>query len=177
MTASCPRCQQPLVRVREADAMEQRCATCGGVALTAVVVKNRTSPARFGGIWRRVLAAGGANGPACPSCRRPMHTMVLGPADLVATGAAVTDGSSMEIDLCRPCTLVWFDPGEQERLGAQSPIPPISPAPTEAMVEARLLMARERARLDAEEARRKEREISLVALVGELASDLLSFLR
>ena len=44
--------------------------------------------------------------PACPSCRAPMQVLHLDPA----TGGAV------EVELCAPCRVVWFDERESLRL-------------------------------------------------------------
>ena len=129
------------------------------------VLRRMVAPNAMKELWRRTWEARDTEvaGAACPSCRSLMVNVAVGVDD---------DGGAVELDVCRACHLVWFDPNEQEQLPA-APAPPPSPSPDGGLtIEQRQLLAIETVRLMAESERdRIEREgppshLELPALFG-----------
>ena len=58
-----------------------------------------------------------AVGVRCPSCLKSMREVTLRTPD-----------GYQEIDVCKPCTFVWFDPGEYAAMGGPAPTTPDKPA-------------------------------------------------
>lgn len=62
-------------------------------------------------LWRRAAAvAKPFDGVACPSCRKPTAVIEL-----------PTDDGAVELDVCRGCAMVWFDPSEPDELTKRPP--------------------------------------------------------
>jgi membrane associated rhomboid family serine protease len=92
------------------------CPSCAGRAIALAVVRRQVPAGVARELWERARAPGTRpiDATPCPACMRVMARapLVLG------------DDDPLAVDVCAPCHLVWFDPGEAEAL------PP--PAPTAA---------------------------------------------
>ena len=81
------------------------CPDCRG-RLVPMAALERLAPFEFVERLRLSFSDSiGRNGPACPACRR---------ATRVATSSIA--GLVVDLDLCRRCRLIWFDPGELQHL-------------------------------------------------------------
>ena len=145
----CPRDQTLLARTRLSAGLVWVCNHCGGRAVTMPVLRRQLEPAVSVELWREAIRSGSA-GVACAACWRPTSRVDL-----------VVEDLRVHIDVCRPCSCVWFDRGELQQLPAKPPPPP---PPDELPLEARqrvaILEVQERAR----QRREAEQEAPSLAL-------------
>ncbi len=127
MTAfDCPRCTKPLDFVRRSQTSTWVCRSCAGHAVNVSVLRRTSEKSRFRAFWGATLQSQIRGHLACPGCRRHMHVV-----DVEDT-SAVIDSGAVTLDVCRSCTLVWFDPQERAQvLGTQKTATalPTSPPP------------------------------------------------
>ena len=124
----CPRCGAALVKSQYQDRIGFVCPEGHGIAMTTSAVRavcgNRDL---INLLWCKSAAENCGNGGGCPVCRRPMRGVILNVAE-----------KELELDICRRCQEVWFDPHELETL------PPLPPKPKPLPREAREALALER---------------------------------
>jgi membrane associated rhomboid family serine protease/Zn-finger nucleic acid-binding protein len=108
----CPRCSLRLKAVRSAAGISWGCPRCGGAAVAMPVLRSKIVAEALRRVWGAAVESP-AGDLRCPSCSRAMLRR-----------APAIDGGDIALDLCRPCQLVWFDPGEIERLPRVPPSPP-----------------------------------------------------
>ena len=133
----CPSCQLPLKETRTAHGIFWGCDNCGGRAVTIELLRRTFTPECVNPLWLHAVQGEGTRGRPCPECRNPMLAVPL-------SGAAAID-----VDVCKHCHFVWFDRGEVDTLKPR-PTPPAEP---ELPQEARELLAMEKIKQIAEEAR------------------------
>ena len=88
------------------------CPDCGGRAVNLVIFRKTIRAETMRAFWLKVLDAPEiSHHPAlpCPSCARRMTT----------AGAAGNGGEPVQLDVCRPCHMIWLDHGELELLPLQ----------------------------------------------------------
>ncbi|MHC5057036.1 MAG: rhomboid family intramembrane serine protease [Planctomycetota bacterium] len=106
------------------------CPGCGGVAAGLATLRNEhVARESIGRVWQTARQETVPQGRPCPHCGRRMAVV---PAD--------AGGRAVELDVCRMCACVWFDPGERAAL-PQAPPPPPPPEETEVPAEARRAVA------------------------------------
>ena len=136
----CPTCQRPLKETRTSYGIFWSCETCGGRAVSVELLRHAFTPESINPIWLHAIRGEGQSSRKCPVCRRPMIEVNL------------SDNADVRVDVCRLCHFVWFDAREVENLTPR-PLPP--PAP-ELPQEARELLAIEKVKQLAEEARGRD---------------------
>lgn len=101
----CPACGDALTtRNRSPDAW-MFCESRGGVALRDAALRAKLGDGLVDRIWRRLVISDRRSERRCPQCRVAMAPLAIGdPADRV------------EVDVCRACRIVWFDPVELARV-------------------------------------------------------------
>ena len=103
---NCPRCGATLVKTSYLDRIGFACPEGHGMAMTLGAVRALCgSRELINLLWYRSGAADVPDGASCPVCRRPMRQVTLDVA-----------GRELELDICRRCQEVWFDPHELEAL-------------------------------------------------------------
>jgi Zn-finger nucleic acid-binding protein len=125
MALRCPRCRVDLAIEKRGHARFDRCPRCRGVAVNLALLRRFAPPERLRNLWLN-LSAGRAADP-CPSCDRPL---LAAPVDC--------GGRDVEIEVCRPCQLLWFDAEKLAEFSPsrQAPAAPkheLSPAAAEAL--------------------------------------------
>ena len=134
---TCPRCRLPLKQVRTSHGIFWACGNCGGRAITVELLRETFTPESINPLWLHALRKEGQSGAPCPSCKNPMIEV------------ASSDRANMNVDVCQRCHFVWFDTREVDTL-----IPrPLPPAQAELPQKARELLAIEKVKRLAEEAR------------------------
>jgi membrane associated rhomboid family serine protease/Zn-finger nucleic acid-binding protein len=113
----CPRCNTVLQRVQTEHGIFWACSGCGGRAVGVELLRRTFSPESINPLWLHAIRGEGAPGATCPSCHNPM------------TQVALSERSSVRVDVCRLCHFVWFDTGEIDTLIPRSPPPPPSASP------------------------------------------------
>jgi len=109
----CPHCETKLLRDSHRGKIVFRCPGCGGRTLTLPALRSLSGSRKFAEtLWRTSADAPGSGLP-CPECGADMRRVVLN-ADV---------DLSLELDLCRRCQMVWFDPAELETLPEPEPPP------------------------------------------------------
>ena len=109
---NCPRCGAALVKKSCRDRIGFACPEGHGIAMTLGAVRALCGSRRLiDFLWYRSGTEDAQDGAPCPVCRRPMRQVTLDVA-----------GRELELDICRRCQEVWFDPHELEALP-----PPPSP--------------------------------------------------
>lgn len=134
---TCPRCRTPLQEVQMAHGIFWGCNNCGGRAITVELLRRTFSSESINSLWLHAISGEGKGGLPCPSCQKPMIDVAL------------SENASVDVDVCAHCHFVWFDRGKIETL---TPIP-VKPAPAELPQEARELLAMEKVKDLAEQAR------------------------
>ncbi len=118
----CPRCHTALQIRRKDGVIDYECTGCDGRAATLLALKKRVPGAGVGVMWAAVLEGAGESELNCPSCSKGMLQVVLTKEQLGGAGVISGHGrrptENLELDVCRPCSLVWFDQGERTALGA-----------------------------------------------------------
>lgn len=115
----------------------QVCPKCGGRLVgLATLARDRLADRFRRMLWQRARRL--PRGRPCPGCRQVMEVAHLPAGD-----------RTLELDLCRHCFSVWFDPSEYEAVPREPPVvkPAMSPNAKEtwAMVELERVKHRQRA--------------------------------
>jgi len=127
---ACPRCSARLLRRSGSHGVTHDCPKCGGrTAEIATPRKSGVERAFINKLWLGALHSDERAGRPCPHCARPMYEVKV---DAVA--------GELQIDLCRECAVVWFDPGEQGRI-RRAP-PPAHDSPYQGGREERMALGR-----------------------------------
>ena len=122
----CPRCGAELAQTLYEKRIGFACPEGHGIALTVGAVRSLCGSRELVDLlWCRSGAADARGGAPCPVCRKPMRVVTLD-----------VEGMDIELDVCRPCQEIWFDPHELEAL-------PPPAAPEELPAEAREAIALE----------------------------------
>ncbi|HEY8278145.1 MAG TPA: rhomboid family intramembrane serine protease [Bdellovibrionota bacterium] len=109
MKLRCPRCETGLAKRWSKTALYQLCAKCHGIAITRYAVAHLGNPTGVQEFWRHTLEENRMSEMACPSCLRKMWV-----------GQSGDDQKKFELDICPPCSLIWFDRGEHDALDLRS---------------------------------------------------------
>lgn len=83
------------------------CPRCDGRTATFGLLRKAFEAQTLQGIVQRAAAPDAAAGVRCPSCLKGMAEVTLRTPD-----------GYQELDVCRPCNFVWFDPGEYHALAS-----------------------------------------------------------
>jgi Zn-finger nucleic acid-binding protein len=97
----CPHCSRELSRALTPFGVVHHCRDCGGrlVGLATLRRDGVATPFRAD-LWQHG-AYGPAGDRACPHCHHPMRRAIMPPRY-----------GGLELDVCRHCMVVWFDPDE-----------------------------------------------------------------
>jgi len=101
----CPRCHRPLFRSLRAPLRVWACVHCRGCTANLTALRRVILPEALQRAWNLTIGRVRKSLLRCPSCARAMNVVP-------------TDG--VIIDMCRPCQLMWFDPGELDALPHRS---------------------------------------------------------
>ena len=107
----CPHCQTQLTRDFHRDKIVFRCSGCGGNALTLPALRSLSGSRKFAETLWRTSADVPGSGLPCPECGADMRRVI----------PDTDENLSLELDLCRRCRTVWFDPAELEALPEPEP--------------------------------------------------------
>lgn len=113
----CPRCDIRLKRRHVEGGVAWSCPRCDGRTATYGLLRKHLEDETLRGIHQRVVAPDAAPGARCPSCLKTMREVTLR-----------TPAGYQELDVCRKCTFVWFDPDEFHALAGGMPEREPSPA-------------------------------------------------
>ncbi|HEX5218243.1 MAG TPA: rhomboid family intramembrane serine protease [Verrucomicrobiae bacterium] len=98
---TCPICQTPLKTHRQREGLFYQCPGCGGRAVTIPQLR-RVAGDRFAtGLLRQINTQTTDGIHPCPFCSRAMRMFH-------------SSAPPLELDACKPCGVVWFDPHEFE---------------------------------------------------------------
>ena len=101
----CPRCHRPLLRSLRPPLDVWACVHCHGCTANLTALRRVILPDALQRAWNLTIGHVRKSLLRCPSCARAMNVVP-------------TDG--VIIDMCRPCQLMWFDPGELDALPHRS---------------------------------------------------------
>lgn len=117
---TCPRDFSLLRRTKIGTGVVFVCDTCQGRAVMMALLRRQLEPQSAKELWSRTLASTAWSLP-CPACNATDVQVHL-----------VIHGVTVELDVCRTCTCVWFDANERERLPDAPPPPdPVDELPPE----------------------------------------------
>lgn len=112
----CPNCQGEIDRERHEDGLHWVCNTCGGRTVNLSVLRKSRTAEFVSSLWAKVRNGDGLFGRACPACEQPMLTVRLSSRE-----------GGEELDACKLCQFIWFDPEEFERTPKAVPVKPKIP--------------------------------------------------
>jgi Zn-finger nucleic acid-binding protein len=98
-------CSQPLTETQSNWGTILSCSSCKGRAVKLSALKKIASPEAAEKLWRDSIKTHRVGSRFCPGCKRPMK--------IVRTE---TKHGAIELDVCNPCLLIWFDSMELEHL-------------------------------------------------------------
>ncbi len=130
----CPVCRKDLVRENNSGTAFFRCPECGGRMVTMPAMRKRANGELANKIWNNSQYGLPPAGKSCPICSRNMCRTNL-----------TAGGRQLELDVCRSCQLIWFDPGELDTI----PVPE-KPQEEELPPRAREILAMHQIRKDEE---------------------------
>jgi Zn-finger nucleic acid-binding protein len=113
------------------------CDKCSGRAVGLELLRRTFTPESINPLWLHAISGEGKIGSRCPSCGRPMIDVAL------------SENTTVNVDVCRLCHFVWFDTHEVETL-VPRPLPQTAP---ELPQKAREVLAVAKVQKLAEEAR------------------------
>ena len=109
----CPRCKQKLSKASQHGAFFWACPSCNGRTVSLDVVRKAVPIPVSKEIWQQVITQQLQSEIKCPVCNREM------------TAVSETSGNSPNnIDVCKSCRFIWFDPGEFEHIPKNVPAKP-----------------------------------------------------
>ena len=141
----CPACSSALKRVTAPAGIVWICPNCKGRAVNVSLLRRLVERQQFNRLWQTAWDAAVHTDRKCPSCQKPMVEVPLRPPP-----------DPLVLDACKPCQFIWFDASELEK------IPPAQREPTaeekfhSLPLEARQMIAEQKVREIAEQARREE---------------------
>ena len=103
----CPRCQTGLHKHHyQEKVFAFSCPVCKGIALTLGGLRSlRVDEENIRNIWEAAIKGKSGTQLPCPECRQEMQII------------KVNDGQTdFYIDICTKCHIIWFDPGELEKI-------------------------------------------------------------
>lgn len=133
----CPNCQSSLNTMRQREGLYYRCPGCDGRAITLPQIRRVAGDAFATGLLRQINRNSQPGQRRCPFCAQPMREFHS--AEPV-----------LELDACKLCGAVWFDPNEFETVpeGALPSIDEIHLRGVEAVAKHRLERLKEQHRYD-----------------------------
>lgn len=103
---NCPHCQMELQKKFYHGFVCYCCPKCGGHLITISALRNLSADKPFVNLlWKTASYGYSEPGPECGNCPRPMRRVTL-----------PLNGTGLELDVCRNCQSIWFDPTELERI-------------------------------------------------------------
>src|SRR6266567_5337926 len=98
---TCPNCATPLNTIRQREGLFYLCPTCEGRAVTMPQIRRVAGDRFVTSLLRQINANSFFGHRPCPFCGQRMRQF----------NSAVPP---LELDACKPCGAVWFDPQEFE---------------------------------------------------------------
>jgi len=138
---ACPNCSNRLARVQNELGIYWGCQTCGGRTVSISVLRKAIDRDFVNQLWQKARSHSVPGVRRCPACNHRMVEVEVADAD-----------AEEQLDVCRTCQFVWFDPNEFE---TAPHVPPMPSAPKEKPLpqEAREALALYQVQRMAEEAR------------------------
>jgi len=134
----CPACDANLERAKWQGDVAFECRRCGGFAVPVATLQRAVQPGFFAALQRAASESVAGPAVACPACRRQTRRLFV-----------PSNALRIELELCRWCRLVWFDPAELQ----QVPTRPRAAFEGDAAAAARRLIAIEQVRAETERSR------------------------
>jgi Zn-finger nucleic acid-binding protein len=127
---NCPGCGSQLSTAKTPFGVVHHCEGCGGRMVgLATLRRDRVTDEFRTALWQAARSASPGERP-CPVCGVRMAGVTLPP-----------DLAGLQLDVCKTCECVWFDPSEYQRLPHLPPPPPekgLSPEARRALAAAEL---------------------------------------
>jgi membrane associated rhomboid family serine protease/Zn-finger nucleic acid-binding protein len=139
----CPRCNHKLSKASQLGTFFWVCPSCNGRTVSLDVVRKAVPIPVSKEIWQQVITKQQPSDIKCPVCTRKMTVV-----------SENSGNSPNNIDVCKSCRFIWFDPGEFEHIPKNIPAKPgpsikdLPPDLREAIAIDRLNMLREERELD-----------------------------
>jgi membrane associated rhomboid family serine protease len=134
----CPECDADLERAKWQGDVAFECRDCGGFAVPLATLQRAAQPEFFAALQRQSQESVAGPAVACPACRRQTRRLFV-----------PSNALRIELDVCRWCRLVWFDPAELQQVPTR---PRVAPDPA-TIAAARRALAIEQVREETERSR------------------------
>lgn len=143
---ACPICSKSLETVRQREGLFYLCPVCNGRALTIPQVRRVLGDRLAAKLLRLIKLSRRESERSCPFCAERML-------------AVSAQEPAMELDACRPCSVVWFDAPTYETLpeGTVETTSSLVMQATEVVALNRLRELKEREKAREEEERKKKK--------------------
>ena len=107
----CPHCNLELKQESCKQRIVFRCPGCGGRMVTMSGLRHLSGDgSAMNRLWRAAVNDGARAGSPCVNCQRPTSRVPL-----------PLEQTTLELDVCRRCQMVWFDPAELEQILSPEP--------------------------------------------------------
>src|SRR5574341_1189045 len=98
---TCPKCTHTLNHSKNETGSFWRCPICEGRAVNVFLLRQTIIKDYIDLLWLKARKKEGKPGRSCPACFSSMNEV-----------SKSSDAKAPNLDICRNCKLVWFDPKE-----------------------------------------------------------------
>jgi Zn-finger nucleic acid-binding protein len=95
---TCPLCRESLTIQSTRHGNVYKCPSCKGAMANLAVLRGSVGHGLINSFWREANIYGKSSEKNCPLCQKPMVMFVANP-----------DASTLSLDICNQCQLIWFD--------------------------------------------------------------------
>ena len=110
----CPNCRIQLSRNKGEVGVYWACPTCHGRSATVSLLRRITTRETVNAVWQAVRSGAHPQRRECPACSARMSEVPL----------PNPQPETVNVDVCRTCQFVWFDPSEFEVLPRMAAVAP-----------------------------------------------------
>lgn len=138
---TCPDCPTPLVLTHTGTLDSWVCPTGHGLALTLTESYEQLQEDEIRQLWQLVRHPGATDAArCCPMCEQTMRLVDVEYDSDEALEGEAGDGpaeGSVELDVCEPCQVLWFEQGELQAFPEDLPDPEPSAEELQAIAQIR----------------------------------------
>lgn len=145
----CPNCQSKLQGTETEGGLYWSCKECGGLAMKVSLLRKNVAQRSLDALWMAANKANAEGKRCCVACRQPMAYVPL----------TLGEEKVLALDVCRPCSLVWFDAYEFQQMPPADQDSRLSKEGRQALAQLEVALLADRAREAYQQACRERQQI------------------